>query len=427
MSPLKPSRSDLILYALALLVGGGLGVVFPLAVGPLVIVKPGAEAAFTLVCVLAGSLAASLMLYFVQRIVLRPLSDFSSAFTGLAEGRLDVSIGGKPSGEFAELASRFHRMLASLRATLDQLQGSSSETLSLARQLTGTIQQMHGATEEVSSTIQNISKGAEEQAAKVQEAFELIDAMAGNIQSSTEILSGTQKAVERSRAASLKGTEAVQRAIQQMFAIREVVLSSAKEVNELGSRSKAIGQVVDVITHIADQTNLLALNAAIEAARAGEYGRGFSVVAEEVKKLADGSAEAAQKIARMIREIQKEIDAVVGVMNMGAERVERGRDVVTEAGDSLQEIRAASEEVAEQVQMVSRSFETQADQVGKVVEAITNIVAVSEENASATEEISASTEQLTASMESLVAAAHQLEGVARRLKDTAGIFHGGNG
>jgi methyl-accepting chemotaxis protein len=189
-----------------------------------------------------------------------------------------------------------------------------------------------------------------------------------------------------------------------------------------GRRSKAIGQVVDVITHIADQTNLLALNAAIEAARAGEYGRGFAVVAEEVKKLADGSAEAANQIAVMIRDIQKEIEEVVNSMNKGAERVSQGLTVVASAGESLHEIQSASDEVAVQVQQISRSFENQADQAGKVVEAITNIVAVSEENASATEEISASTEELTASMEALVAAARQLEGVALRLKESSANF-----
>ena len=109
-----------------------------------------------------------------------------------------------------------------------------------------------------------------------------------------------------------------------MKAIHEVVQNSTREVTELGDRSKAIGKVVDVITQIADQTNLLALNAAIEAARAGEYGRGFAVVAEEVKKLADGSAEAANQIAVIIREIQKEISRVVTTMSEGAEKVSEG-------------------------------------------------------------------------------------------------------
>jgi methyl-accepting chemotaxis protein len=145
-------------------------------------------------------------------------------------------------------------------------------------------------------------------------------------------------------------------------------------------------------------------------------------VAEEVKKLADGSAEAANQIAVMIRDIQKEIEEVVNSMNKGAERVSQGLTVVASAGESLHEIQSASDEVAVQVQQISRSFENQADQAGKVVEAITNIVAVSEENASATEEISASTEELTASMEALVAAARQLEGVALRLKESSANF-----
>jgi methyl-accepting chemotaxis protein len=281
---------------------------------------------------------------------------------------------------------------------------------------------MHGATEEVSSTIQNISRGAEDQAIKVQEAFNIIDKMAGNIQVSAELLNNSGMVVSRSVNASEAGSRSFQKTIQQMRSIHEVVQSSTQEVTELGNRSKAIGKVVDVITQIADQTNLLALNAAIEAARSGEYGRGFAVVAEEVKKLADGSAEAANKISVIIREIQKEIAGVVTSMSEGAERVTEGLAVVTEGGDALKEIQSASDEVVKQVQEISKSFENQADQASSVVEAITNIVAVSEENASATEEISASTEELTASMESMVAAARQLEGVALRLKDAAANF-----
>jgi methyl-accepting chemotaxis protein len=111
-------------------------------------------------------------------------------------------------------------------------------------------------------------------------------------------------------------------------------------------------------------------------------------------------------------------------MSAGAEKVTEGLGVVAQGGEALKEIQSASDEVALQVQEISKSFENQADQAGKVVEAITNIVAVSEENASATEEISASTEELTASMESMVAAARQLEGVAQRLREAAANFKG---
>lgn len=410
--------SELFLYAVVTLMGAALGLLLPMISA----LQGGNRFWFYIVCLFTGIGFSAVLLLIVQKIVLRPLEEFLDAMERASQGDLKVKIEGKYSGDFKALAQHFNGMLSSLRRSVDQLKNSSEETLHLAEQLTQTIQQMHGATEEVSSTIQNISKGAEEQAVKVQEAFNIIDKMAGNIQTSAELLSNSEKVVSRSKNASAGGRQAVQKTVTQMNSIHEVVQVSAKEVAELGARSKAIGKVVDVITHIADQTNLLALNAAIEAARAGDYGRGFAVVAEEVKKLADGSAEAANQIGVMIRDIQKEISAVVSTMGSGGEKVTEGLSVVTEAGEALKEIQTASDEVALQVQEISKSFENQADQAGKVVEAITNIVAVSEENASATEEISASTEELTASMESMVAAAHQLEGVAERLKDAAANF-----
>lgn len=408
----------LILYGAITAFGIFLGLVFPL----LSRLKGADHFRFYSICVFCGIFAAAMILLIIQKIVLKPLEEFLSAMEKVTQGDLNVSIQGHYNGDFHALGENFNMMIEYLRSSVAQLKKSSEETLGLAQQLTQTIQQMHGATEEVSSTIQNISKGAEEQAAKVQDAFNIIDKMAGNIQTSAEQLNSAEKAVSRSKKASAAGSLAVEKSTAQMNAIHEVVYGSAREVNELGARSKAIGKVVDVITHIADQTNLLALNAAIEAARAGEYGRGFSVVAEEVKKLADGSAEAANQIAGMIRQIQKEISLVVTSMSTGAEKVAEGLTVVAGAGEALGEIQSASDEVVNQVQDISASFENQADQASRVVEAITNIVAVSEENASATEEISASTEELTASMESMVAAARQLEGVADRLRMASAKF-----
>jgi methyl-accepting chemotaxis protein len=416
---MRPIRKSIVtLYVAVLLVGLAFGFVFPVVV----IRWIDNRVMFTLISCMSMVLLAVIVLFLVRRILMRPLMVLANAMEEVSRGNLKVEIHEQLNAETQEASINFNGMLLYLRSSVSQLTKSSEDTLRLAQQLTQTIQQMHGSTEEVSATIQNISKGAEEQASKVQEAFNIIDRMAGSIQTSAEQLNSAEKAVQRSKAASEDGTQAVQRTISHMNSIHEVVQNSSREVNELGSRSKAIGQVVDVITHIADQTNLLALNAAIEAARAGEYGRGFAVVAEEVKKLADGSAEAANQIAVMIRDIQKEIEEVVNSMNKGAERVSQGLTVVASAGESLREIQSASDEVAVQVQQISRSFENQADQAGKVVEAITNIVAVSEENASATEEISASTEELTASMEALVAAARQLEGVALRLKESSSNF-----
>jgi methyl-accepting chemotaxis protein len=373
-------------------------------------------------CIFVGILFAFLILEIVQVFFLKHLRYFSESIRKLSNNSDAMNQSRNQSRNFLELLIDFDVLFGYLNASLSQLKLTSDETLSLAKQLTQTIQQMHSATEEVSETVQNISKGAEDQVQKVQEAFSIIDHMAGSIQNSTEQLKSSEKVISHARGATDSGKQAVQKAIAQMKSIYDVVQSSSKEVNELGSRSMAIGQVVDVITNIADQTNLLALNAAIEAARAGEAGQGFAVVADEVKKLADGSSAAASRIGHMVRDIQKEIIQVVQSMNIGAEKVSDGMTIVGKAGDALSEIYSSTEEVIRQVQNISVAFENQAEQAGKVVEAITNIVAVSEENAAATEQISASTEELTASMESVLAAARQLEGVAQRLTNSSIIF-----
>ena len=413
-----PKKSEVFLFGTITLMGVVIGLAFPL----LNYFKPASHFWFYVICVLSGVFASGLILLVVQKIVLHPLEEFLEAMERVSEGNLQVKVVGKYSGDFEALARHFNVMLDSLRASVLQLKNSSQETLLLAQQLTQTIQQMHGATEEVSSTIQNISRGAEHQVSRYRKP--LISSIKWRATSSTsaELLNNSVRSLPGRSTPPRPGSRSFQKTIQQMRSIHEVVQSSTREVTESGNRSKQIGKVVDVITQIADQTNLLALNAAIEAARSGEYGRGFAVVAEEVKKLADGIGGSRQQDFGDHPGNPKGNRRGGDHHERRSEKVTEGLVVVTEGGEALKEIQGTSDEVVKQVQEISKSFENQADQASSVVEAITNIVAVSEENASATEEISASTEELTASMESMVAAARQLEGVAQRLKDAAANF-----
>jgi methyl-accepting chemotaxis protein len=173
-----------------------------------------------------------------------------------------------------------------------------------------------------------------------------------------------------------EGGKVVSQTIEGMNRVAEVVKKSAETVQALGKSSDQIGEIVQVIDDIADQTNLLALNAAIEAARAGEQGRGFAVVADEVRKLAERTTKATKEIAAMIKQIQKDTEGAVISMKLGTEEVERGKSLADKAGQSLNQIISSADEVVDIVTQVAAASEEQssaAEQISKNVEAISSV------------------------------------------------------
>ncbi|MHB9041660.1 MAG: methyl-accepting chemotaxis protein, partial [Melioribacteraceae bacterium] len=185
----------------------------------------------------------------------------------------------------------------------------------------------------------------------------------------------------------------------------EVVKQSAETVQTLGKSSDQIGEIVQVIDDIADQTNLLALNAAIEAARAGEQGRGFAVVADEVRKLAERTTKATKEIATMIKQIQKDTEGAVQSMSRGTEEVEKGKVLADKAGQSLKQIISGAQDVVDMSTQVAAASEEQssaAEQISKNIEAISN---VTQESAAGVQQIARAAEdlnRLTVNLQELV-------------------------
>jgi methyl-accepting chemotaxis protein len=394
----------------------------------------------------------------------------------IAAGDLTIEV--IPRSEKDELGLAFKHMIESLNqsvgavaqnacqlaAASNQLAAASDQAGTATSQIAATIQQVAKGTadqtEAVTSTatsmdqmahiIDSVARGAQEQAGAVSKASEVT----AQISSAVELVSNNVQAVTQNSAdtadAARKGSAIVANTVQGMHAIKEKVGYSARKVQEMGERSQQIGIILETIEDIASQTNLLALNAAIEAARAGEHGKGFAVVADEVRKLAERSSNATKEIAGLIKGIQTTVAEAVEAMQAGESEVGKGVTNAREAGLSLEDILKAAEDVlaratrtveatSQMGQLITELVNT-VDTVSSVVEentaateqmaagssaanhAIESIAAVSEENGAAIEEVSASAEEMSAQVEEVNASAQSLSDMAVNLQRICAQF-----
>jgi methyl-accepting chemotaxis protein len=404
------------------------------------------------------------------------LREMASTADAIAEG--DLTRIAQPKSDRDVLGSSFKAMTTNLRqlvynvtesatnvaASSEQLAQAADQAGSATQQIAATIQQVakgaqvqsvasqdaDGATHELSRAIDQIARGAQEQSHAIQDTTTMVDRMAAAIarvsKSSQVIVLSAGQAEEAARS----GAKAVDDTIQGMNGIRETVSNSARSVKELGEYSDQIGKIVETIDDIAEQTNLLALNAAIEAARAGEHGKGFAVVADEVRKLAERSARATKEITHIIKTVQTATLEAVTAMEKGAREVEDGSNLSAEAGRALKDILRAVQESNEQIHGIARAvgeMESLSTEVARSIESvsavveentaateqmaasanqmassITSVAATSEENAASVEEVSAGTEEMSAQVEELVSSVESLAQMAEDLKEAVSRF-----
>jgi methyl-accepting chemotaxis protein len=285
--------------------------------------------------------------------------------------------------------------IANNNLSADDLQVSSEDELGLAcsalntmkNNLRGLIQSIALTAEHVASASEELSSSAAEQAQSAEtqkgQATQVAVAMQQMSSTVSEVSENSNRATEASRQAAETargGGSIVEDSLAKMRAIAESVSATAQKVEELGRGSDQIGRIIGVIDDIADQTNLLALNAAIEAARAGEQGRGFAVVADEVRKLAERTTSATKEVAQMVQGIQSGTRTAVDAMRDGTKQVEQGVQTTARAGDSLKQIIQMSEEVGEMITHIATAATEQSsatEQVNQNVEQITRLVSES--------------------------------------------------
>lgn len=326
----------------------------------------------------------------------------------------DVEMGKR--SELKPISVALNQMLDSLRKLVDEMHSVSDEVAGSSNLMASVAKDTSDAVQSTASTVSGLARGAEDQVNSMMLASSTISQMAEEIDRVAEAAREVAKYSLEARVTVEDGADALGRATDKMGRLVQTTDSSAKAMRDMGERSEQIGLIVDVITDIADQTNMLALNAAIEAARAGEHGKGFAVVAGEVRKLAEGSARAANQIAGIVREIQRTTSDTVGIMEGSAKEANEGAVVVGDAGQALSRIKDAVETIGAETHAISQATDSIAEGSNKVVEIISTVASISEESASSTEEVSASIEEQTASMEEISAAAAELAETADRLR-----------
>lgn len=373
--------------------------------------------------VLAIAIAAGITaIYFVIRSITRPLKRIVASAEKISKGDLTETIEIKSKDELGVLSQSFNNMAHSLRSLICGIKESVEHVASSSEELTASADQTSKATEHITMAIEQFSNGSENQSDRIETTTEQINEMNDGLAELARAAAVITETSADSTEVSSAGETLVQRTAGQMNTIDHSVKEAEKVVKGLEIKSKDITNILRVINGIADQTNLLALNAAIEAARAGEYGRGFSVVAEEVRKLAVQSADSAKEIESLISEIVKEIHTSLNVLQSVNKEVETGLVMTDETKQSFKHISKMTNQIAAELQNMNATVEQLSAGSQEISAASIDIVAISKESSDGIQDIAASAEEQLASMEEISSSAQTLEKMSEELRDLTKRF-----
>ncbi|MBQ6447162.1 methyl-accepting chemotaxis protein [Cytobacillus oceanisediminis] len=376
----------------------------------------------TMILVTAGIIIVSVALavlfgLYISSMIVAPIKRLKALMEKGGQGDFSERYAYIGKDEVGSLSDSYNTMADGMKGLIEMLSETSHHLASSSEQLSSSSEESSKASEHISETIQELAVGSETQMRLMESSSEGIRNVNETTGSITERAKKVAETAEQTSDVSAEGAKRISEVTTQMKSINNNVASLAQSIATLESRINEIGDITKVITDISSQTNLLALNAAIEAARAGEQGKGFAVVADEVRKLAEQTAGSAEQITNLISQIQTDSKNTSLSMTTAANDVDAGINIVQDAGEAFKKIEGSVNELVILVEEVSESLNQLKEHTNTINGSILEVNSMASEAAASTENVSAATEEQVASMQEIAASSTSLAQLASDLQD----------
>lgn len=378
---------------------------------------------YIIIILLLGIFWSGVLAYFAARVITKPLQNLEAAASKVAEGDLNQTIEiSRSDDEIRSLGIAFNGMLKNLNQMIENINHNFENTNQTVIQIREASNESAQHSTQISSSTTDISIGAEGSAQAIQETAESVEE-ATKLAKEVQGKAGQSKEKSNEMLITLnKSKDIVNHLVQGIQSLASSQEESLQDVDRLKQNAIQVESIVTMVGDIANQTNLLALNASIEAARAGENGRGFSVVAEEIRVLADQSAQAVQRISGLIQAMQADVNQVVTQINANVTNANKEAESGEETNSAFEQMSRSVTDVADEIEQISNLVNKQLESIQKTVQQSQDVAAIAEETSAASEEVSASVDEQAKTIKMVEQLTGTLEAEAGRLKEQINKF-----